>query len=135
MDSSKRQFPKRTGISSSFNMLYTFLQSLIFNLADISISICFLTLISFFKFLSSSLFFISLQLLGVYSSLVQWQSIFGDLRFSYRSSELPLWYAHYDGRPSFSDFKPFAGWEKPHAKQYSDSGNKCSASYDINWKP
>ncbi len=31
-------------------------------------------------------------------------------------SEFPLWYAHYDGNPSFSDFSPFNGWSKPSIK-------------------
>ena len=25
----------------------------------------------------------------------------------------PLWYAHYDNNPSFSDFTPFNGWTQP----------------------
>ena len=25
-------------------------------------------------------------------------------------SQLPLWYAHYDKNPSFSDWQPFGGW-------------------------
>ena len=27
-------------------------------------------------------------------------------------------YVHNDTKPSFSDFKPFGGWTKPHLKQY-----------------
>ena len=30
---------------------------------------------------------------------------------------MPLWYAHYDNNPSFSDFSPFGGWKEPYAKQ------------------
>ncbi len=29
--------------------------------------------------------------------------------------DVPLWYAHYDNNPSFSDFTPFADWTKPVA--------------------
>lgn len=45
---------------------------------------------------------------GVYSSASQWQAIFGSTSFSY-GSDLPLWYAHYDNNPSFSDFSSFGG--------------------------
>ena len=29
----------------------------------------------------------------------------------------PLWYAHYDNLPAFSDFVSFGGWKTPYAKQ------------------
>eukprot|EP01034_Spumella_vulgaris_P035970 gene35970-44356_t len=45
---------------------------------------------------------------GVYSSTSQWSAIFGSTSFSYGSS-LKLWYAHYDGSTSFSDFTAFGG--------------------------
>jgi hypothetical protein len=48
---------------------------------------------------------------------------------------MPIWYAHYDGEPSFNDWQSFGGWSRPTAKQFSDQGHKCSANYDINWKP
>ena len=31
-------------------------------------------------------------------------------------AEYPLWYAHYDGVPDFSDFKGFNGWAHPAIK-------------------
>ena len=34
-------------------------------------------------------------------------------------AKYPLWYAHYDNNPSFSDFTPFGGWTKPAIKQAS----------------
>ncbi len=65
---------------------------------------------------------------GVYTSESQWGPIMG----SYTGgSAYPLWYAHYDGQPSFSDFTPFAGWKAPSIKQFSDAGAKCGVSYDI----
>ena len=53
---------------------------------------------------------------GVYSSSSQWEEIFGSISYTY-GSDMPLWYAHYDGSPSFSDFSAFGGWKKPYAKQ------------------
>lgn len=70
--------------------------------------------------------------IGVYSSSSQWSSIMG----SYTGgADFPLWYAHYDGQPSFGDFQAFGGWSYPAIKQFSDAGSKCGASYDINWYP
>ncbi|KAG0195589.1 hypothetical protein BGX28_001034, partial [Mortierella sp. GBA30] len=43
---------------------------------------------------------------GIYSSLSQWEQIFGNKTWNLDSSA-PLWYAHYDDSPSFSDFSPF----------------------------
>ena len=71
---------------------------------------------------------------GVYSSMSQWSSIFGSTSYSYGSS-LPLWYAHYDNNPSFSDFSPFAGWTTPHAKQYAGDVTVCSMGVDKNYSP
>lgn len=28
-------------------------------------------------------------------------------------SHLPLWYARYDNKQNFDDYKPFGGWIKP----------------------
>jgi len=70
---------------------------------------------------------------GVYASHYQWTSIFGDAGFTY-GNNLPLWYADYDGEPSFDGFTGFGGWSSPVMKQFSDAGTKCGASYDINWK-
>jgi len=71
---------------------------------------------------------------GVYASFYQWQSIFGDAGFVY-GNNLPLWYAAYDGEPTFDGFRSFGGWSAPTMKQFSDAGTKCGVSYDINWKP
>jgi len=69
---------------------------------------------------------------GVYSSASQWSAIFGSTSYSYGSS-LPLWYAHYDNNPSFSDFSSFGGWTKPHGKQYAGDTTLCSFSVDKNY--
>lgn len=70
---------------------------------------------------------------GVYTSVGEWPSTVGS---GCSLSSLPLWYAHYDGVPSFEDFRPFAGWTKPTAKQFADhADNSCGVSIDRNWKP
>lgn len=71
---------------------------------------------------------------GVYSSSSQWSAIFGSTSYSYGSS-LPLWYAHYDGSASFSDFTKFGGWTSPHAKQYQGTCTVCSTGVDKNYAP
>jgi len=71
---------------------------------------------------------------GVYSSKSQWSAIFGSTSFTYGNS-LPLWYAHYDNNPSFSDFATFGGWTSPHAKQYIGDTTLCSMGIDKNYSP
>lgn len=71
---------------------------------------------------------------GIYTSASQWQLLFGSDSFAY-GSYLPLWYAHYDGKPSFSDFSPFAGWSTPFAKQYVGDTTLCGMSVDLDYSP
>lgn len=71
---------------------------------------------------------------GVYSSMHNWLSIFKRSSFSFDAlKDLPLWYAHYDNEPHFSDFVAFGGWTKPAMKQFADSGNECAVRFDINY--
>lgn len=49
----------------------------------------------------------------MYTSDSQWGPIMGDYS---GASSYPLWYAHYDGLPTFSDFSPFNGWSSPAMK-------------------
>jgi GH25 family lysozyme M1 (1,4-beta-N-acetylmuramidase) len=48
-------------------------------------------------------------------------------------SDVPLWFAHYDGRTSLSDWptESFGGWTAPVAKQFSD-GPLCGMAADEN---
>lgn len=39
---------------------------------------------------------------GVYASSYQWSTLFGSTSYKNPVSGMPLWYAHYDGSPSFS---------------------------------
>mmetsp|Transcript_2066 Transcript_2066/g.2030 ORF Transcript_2066/g.2030 Transcript_2066/m.2030 type:complete len:278 (-) Transcript_2066:125-958(-) len=66
---------------------------------------------------------------GVYSSSSQWSSIFGSTSYSYGASN-PLWYAHYDNLPAFSDFVSFGGWKTPYAKQYAGDETICGG-FDV----
>eukprot|EP00026_Physarum_polycephalum_P020279 Phypoly_transcript_22757.p1 GENE.Phypoly_transcript_22757~~Phypoly_transcript_22757.p1 ORF type:complete len:165 (-),score=20.16 Phypoly_transcript_22757:88-582(-) len=70
--------------------------------------------------------------IGVYTSASQWIPIMGGYT---GGSSFPLWYAHYDGNPSFSDFSPFGGWTSPAIKQYQGSTNLCGCGVDYNWYP
>lgn len=71
---------------------------------------------------------------GVYASKTQWENLFGSSSFVY-GSELPLWYAHYDNKQTFSDFTSFGGWSTPYAKQYQGSVSVCSLDVDTNYAP
>ena len=71
---------------------------------------------------------------GVYSSAVQWQAVFGSTSYCYGQAS-PMWYAHYDANPSFSDFSPFACWTAPWAKQFRGDTTVCSFDIDQNYVP
>ncbi|KAF2072606.1 hypothetical protein CYY_006084 [Polysphondylium violaceum] len=70
--------------------------------------------------------------IGVYTSASQWAPIMGDYE---GASKFPLWYAHYDGVTSFSDFSPFSGWSKPYMKQFMGDVSTCGTTVDKNWYP
>eukprot|EP01087_Luapelamoeba_hula_P023879 TRINITY_DN88_c0_g1_i1.p1 TRINITY_DN88_c0_g1~~TRINITY_DN88_c0_g1_i1.p1 ORF type:complete len:217 (-),score=18.94 TRINITY_DN88_c0_g1_i1:41-691(-) len=72
--------------------------------------------------------------LGIYTSESQWSPITGNWAAP-AGEGIPLWYAHYDGSPSFGDFRPFAGWNKPAIKQFRGTTSMCSAGVDENWYP
>ena len=72
---------------------------------------------------------IGAEKVGIYSSIYMWETIFADSSFDC-CSHAKLWYADYDGGPSFSDFRPFAGWRTPFGKQFSGTGGLCTASVD-----
>jgi GH25 family lysozyme M1 (1,4-beta-N-acetylmuramidase) len=70
---------------------------------------------------------------GIYASAYMWSTIAGD--GCTVGANYPLWYAHYDDNPSFSDFSSFGGWGTPAMKQYSDQGGDCGVNADLNWYP
>jgi len=70
--------------------------------------------------------------IGIYASQYEWTSIMGNwdgARF------YPLWYPHYDGSPSYSDFVPFGGWTSPSMKQFAGDSWICNVEVDQNWYP
>ena len=72
---------------------------------------------------------------GIYASHTMWESIFGSATSCTGHSDLPLWYAHYDDKETFSDFQHFGGWTSPYMKQYADTHYACGAGVDSNWRP
>lgn len=70
--------------------------------------------------------------IGVYTSASQWNPITGGATYA---SKYPLWYAHYDGSRSFSDFSPFGGWTRPSIKQFRGDATVCGVGVDENWYP
>jgi GH25 family lysozyme M1 (1,4-beta-N-acetylmuramidase) len=70
---------------------------------------------------------------GIYASKYMWQSIFGSYTACPNVASQQLWYAHYDGSPSFSDFQPFGGWTKGTIKQYQGDTTLCGAGVDKNF--
>lgn len=71
--------------------------------------------------------------IGIYASNHMWGVIMGGADRCNKFMQLPLWYAHYDNVINFSDFQPFGGWTKPHAKQYKGTTALCNASVDLNY--
>lgn len=72
---------------------------------------------------------------GIYTNLNNWQTIVGSSHNYPSSQGLPLWYAHYDGSQSYSDFASFGGWSKPSIKQYYGDKTSCNVGVDYNWYP
>ena len=74
---------------------------------------------------------------GIYGGKNSWVAIFGSASaYTYPATQgLPLWYAHYDNSPSFSDWTAYGGWSAPSIKQYLGDETSCGASIDYNWYP
>lgn len=81
---------------------------------------------------------------GIYTGLC-WRDITGD---DTSFADLPLWYAHYDANPSFSDYcaklgvgadegclGTWGGWPSPAMKQFEGDASKCGADVDLDWYP
>eukprot|EP01104_Vermistella_antarctica_P008631 TRINITY_DN2169_c1_g1_i2.p1 TRINITY_DN2169_c1_g1~~TRINITY_DN2169_c1_g1_i2.p1 ORF type:complete len:292 (+),score=12.47 TRINITY_DN2169_c1_g1_i2:54-929(+) len=72
---------------------------------------------------------------GIYSSTYMWQTIFGSAAACDTLGSVPLWYADYDGEPSFAYYTPFGGWSTPAMKQWDDTGGICGVTFDENYYP
>ena len=73
--------------------------------------------------------------IGIYSAGVRWEEIFGNRTACTEFSSYPLWYANYDNKTNFIDFKTFGGWKKPNRKQFQQNVRYCGAGFDINYYP
>ena len=71
--------------------------------------------------------------MGIFSSAHMWSSIMGNGCTVAASAGLPLWFAHWDGARTFSDFSPFGGWTKPAIKQYNNRVGICGMDARANW--
>ncbi|KAL0217071.1 hypothetical protein RCL1_007554 [Eukaryota sp. TZLM3-RCL] len=67
---------------------------------------------------------------GIYANKNQWTQICGT---NTEFSKYPLWYPHYDGIPSFSDWVAFGGWRYPAIKQYKGTTDMCGTQIDLNF--
>lgn len=67
---------------------------------------------------------------GVYTNANGWNQITGGWT---GFSHLPLWWAYWDGSPSFSKWSSFGGWKRPAMKQYKGDTTLCGASVDLNF--
>jgi len=69
--------------------------------------------------------------IGIYSSQYEWSVVMGSSSYCTTLTGYPLWYAHYDDSPSFSDYPSvsFGGWKTPAMKQYE--GDVVLCNFDI----
>ena len=67
--------------------------------------------------------------IGIYANNWSWNDVVGGWT---GLSKYPLWYAHYDGKPDFTDFKKFGGFTKPSMKQYQGDQKICNTNVDYN---
>jgi GH25 family lysozyme M1 (1,4-beta-N-acetylmuramidase) len=72
---------------------------------------------------------------GIYASAYMWETIMGSRSACPNYNRIPVWYAHYDGSASFSDWPTvsFGGWSKPSIKQFSGDKVLCSTGVDFNF--
>lgn len=72
---------------------------------------------------------------GVYSNANEWNQVMGSAASNTGLSNLPLWYAHYDGSADFNDPSAyqFGGWTTPTMKQYAGSQNLDGQSVDFDY--
>lgn len=71
--------------------------------------------------------------IGVYTNKNNWSTLMG-LDYT-EGSQYPLWYPHYDGLASFSDFEPFGGWSEPDVKQFAGKKIVCGFNVDLDYMP
>lgn len=69
--------------------------------------------------------------IGIYTSPNWWHNVLGNPS---DFKDLPLWHAHYDNVPDFTDWPliGYGGWDSIHTKQYSENINVGGVSCDLN---
>jgi len=79
---------------------------------------------------------------GLYSSSWMWQSIFGaaNVKLAGLKQEVPLWYSHYDGKASMTEFRPFGNWHVAAMKQWDGTYGHhipkyCGVTVDVSFSP
>lgn len=70
---------------------------------------------------------------AIYSNAYMWETIFKSKTACPAMGAYQIWYAHYDKKADFSDWKNFGGWTKPNIKQYQGDTTLCGASVDKNY--
>ena len=72
---------------------------------------------------------------GVYSSNYMWETVMGSQTACPEAAKYTsqYWYAHYDNKQTFSDFKTTGGWTKPSIKQYAGDVTECNMGVDKNF--
>ncbi len=60
---------------------------------------------------------------GIHTDMWSWQFIMG--REVHDFADRKLWYTNHNGRQDSNDFRPFAGWTTPNAKQYQGAAELC----------
>ena len=70
---------------------------------------------------------------GIYGGKNSWVAIFGSASaYTYPAAQgLPLWYAHYDNSPSFSDWTAYGGWRLGKRRWKGSEYEKIAASAEI----
>lgn len=70
--------------------------------------------------------------IGIYSSRVRWEAVFGTM-FT-KGGQYPLWYSGRNASITFGDFIPFGGFRFPRMKQYSKASDvQCDVMVNTNF--
>ena len=70
------------------------------------------------------------RLAGVYCNRNGWESIFGEWQTPYQGK---LWWASWNGSPSWAGWQPFDGFNTPTIRQYEGDTELCGMSVDLDF--
>lgn len=60
--------------------------------------------------------------------------MFGSEKACPLAKDVPLWWSGPDGRPSFDNFKPLAGWTTPNRKLFREQVVVCGVTMNMNYE-